>query len=324
MKRPPKPLAERPTPDWKEQGLRYFSYNHYLRSRFGERIQKVSVDAGFTCPNVDGTVAVGGCNFCDNRSFSPSRRLPRQSLREQIDEGIRRLRRRYTCRRFFAYFQPATNTYGPLEKLRSVYDQAISHPEIVGLAIGTRPDCVNPDVLELLSEYATRTYVSVEFGIQTIHERSLIWMNRGHGYAEVPEVIDACRGRGFEVCAHVILGLPDESLDDMLATAREMARLQLDAIKIHNLYAVKNTPLAEQLQRGEISLMSRSDYVCTLVSFLEYLPPEMVVERISGDAPGDYFLGPTWSLDKPGLLSAIRQEFERRDTWQGRLWGQGT
>ena len=323
MNLPLKPPPWPPSWGWKEDGLRYYSYNYFLRSRFGERIQKVSVDAGFTCPNVDGTVAVGGCNFCDNRSFSPSRRLPRQSLREQIDEGIRRLRRRYTCRRFLAYFQPATNTYGPTEKLRNVYAQALDHPDIIGLAVGTRPDCVDPDILDLLSEFAARTYLSVEFGIQTIHERSLKWMNRGHGYAEVPGVIDACRGRGFEICAHVILGLPDESPADMLATAREMARLRLDSIKIHNLYVVKETPLAEQFQRGEITLMSRHDYVRTLVDFLEYLPPTTVVERISGDAPGDFFLGPTWCLDKPILLRDIQQEFDTRDTWQGRLWEAG-
>lgn len=304
--------------DWREAGLRYFSYNYFLRQRFGERIQKVSVDAGFTCPNVDGTVAVGGCTFCDNRSFSPSRRLPRQSIREQIDEGIRRLKMRYTCRRFMAYFQPATNTYAPVEKLARVYGEALSHPDVIGLAIGTRPDCLGPEVLDLLTALAQDTHLSVELGIQTIHERSLQWMNRGHGYAEVPAAVASCQHRGFEICAHVMLGLPGETREDMRATADEFARFPLDAVKIHNLYAVKGTPLADQVGRGEVQLLSQDEYIQALVDFLERLPPYVVVERISGDAPDQYFLGPTWCLDKPNVLRALQSEFEQRDTWQGK------
>lgn len=303
---------------WRSAGLRYHAYNFFLRQKFGERVQKVSLDAGFTCPNVDGTVAIGGCTFCDNRSFSPSRRTPRVSIRDQLDDGIRRLKTRYTAEKFLAYFQPATNTYAPVEKLRPLYESALSHPQVVGLAIGTRPDCVPNDVLDLLQEIASRNYLSVEYGVQTIHDRSLDWMNRGHHYDSMLDAMNRSRGRGFEICAHVILGLPGESHEDMLATAQEMARLKVDAIKIHNLYAVKNTPLAEQVERGEVELMQRDDYIRTLVDVLEILPPEMIVERISGDAPPDYFIGPSWCLDKPAILLALRHELERRDTWQGK------
>jgi hypothetical protein len=304
---------------WRAAGLRYYSYNRFLRHKFGGRVQKVSVDAGFTCPNVDGTVALGGCTFCDNRSFSPSRRLPRQSIAEQIDEGIRQLRRRYhDVDRFIAYFQPATNTYAPVERLRGVYQQALAHESVVGLAIGTRPDCVAKDVLDLLGEIAERTYLSVEYGLQTIHDRSLDWMNRGHHHDAFLDAMARSRNRGFEICAHVMLGLPDETRACMLATAREVARLGLDAVKIHNLYAVKNTPLAEQVARGEVSLMDRAEYIATLVDFLELLPPSTVVERISGDAPPDYFIGPAWCLDKPAVRLALEAELERRDTWQGK------
>ena len=303
---------------WRSAGLRYHSYNHFLRQKFRQRVQKVSLDAGFTCPNVDGSVATGGCTFCDNRSFSPSRRAPRLSIHDQLDDGIRRLKTRYTAEKFLAYFQPATNTYAPVEKLRPLYESALSHPQVVGLAIGTRPDCVPDDVLDLLEEIAGHAYLSVEYGVQTIHNRSLDWMNRGHHYDSMLDAMHRSRGRGFEICAHIILGLPGESHADMLATAREMARLQLDAIKIHNLYAVRNTPLADQVERGEVQLMERDDYIRTLVDVLEILPPEMIVERISGDAPPDYFLGPSWSLDKPALLLALRHELERRDTWQGK------
>ena len=282
-------------------------------------MQKVSLDAGFTCPNVDGTVAKGGCTFCDNRSFSPSRRLPRTGILGQIDQSIVRMQNRYqNCNHFLAYFQPATNTYAPVDRLRPLYEEALSHPQVVGLAIGTRSDCVPDEVLDLLQEIASRAYLSVEYGMQTMHDRSLRWMNRGHDHQSFLDAVERSRGRGFEICAHVMLGLPGETHEDMLATARELARVGVDAVKLHNLYCVKNTRLAEQVAAREIELMGRDDYVRTVVDFLELLPPTVVVERISGDAPPDYFVGPEWCLDKPAVKRAIEAEFERRDSWQGR------
>jgi radical SAM protein (TIGR01212 family) len=237
-----------------------------------------------------------------------------------LEEGIRRLKARYDCSHFIAYFQPATNTYAPVERLRALYDVALSHPQTVALAIGTRPDCVPADVMDLLGEYASRTYLTVEYGLQTIHDRSLVWMNRGHDYRSFVDAVRRSQGRGFEICAHVILGIPGESQDDMLETAREIARLNIDSVKIHNLYAVKNTPLGEQVARGEVQLMDRDAYVETLVNFLELLPPSMVVERIGGDAPPEFLVAPNWCLDKPGLHTAVRDELARRDTWQGKRW----
>lgn len=307
--------------DWRGAGLRYFVYNHYLRSRFGHRVQKVSVDAGFTCPNVDGTVAKGGCTFCDNRSFSPSRRIPKQAVLDQIDEGISRLKRRYDCDHFMAYFQPATNTYAPVDVLNDYFRTALSHPKVVALAIGTRPDCVPPDVLELLDELGKQTYLSVEYGMQTMHDKSLDWMNRGHHHDSFLDAVERSQDLSFEICAHVMLGLPGESREEMLETARELARLRIGAVKIHNLYCVKNTPLEQQVTSGEVKLMERKDYIETLVDFLELIPPETIVERISGDAPPDYFVGPSWCLDKPAVKRALDEEMELRDTWQGRLFG---
>lgn len=322
MNHSPPATTEPPLPAWRAAGLRYFSYNFYLRRRFGGRVQKVSLDAGFTCPNVDGTVATGGCVFCDNRSFSPSRRIPRTTIAGQLEHGIRVLRRRYqNVERFLAYFQPATNTYAPVERLRRLYFEALDHPHVLGLAIGTRPDCLGDDVLDLLTELAGRTYLSVEYGMQTVHDRSLDWMNRGHHHDAFLDAIERSRGRGFEICAHVILGLPDETHADMLATAHELARLSIDSVKIHNLYAVKHTPLADWVLSGEVKLMDRDEYVRTLVDFLEHLPAGCLVERISGDAPPDYLVGPAWCLDKPALRLALDAEFTRRDTWQGRLAG---
>lgn len=343
---PPPTPSERPRHaadelPWQRAGLPYFSCSFDLRQRFGRRVQKVSVDAGFTCPNVDGSVAIGGCTFCDNRSYSPSRRLPRTSIRGQIDESIQRMRLRYRkCRDYLAYFQPATNTYAAVERLRTVYREALSHPQVVGLVIGTRPDCVPDDVLALIEEFTQpaplthsstlpsnptnptlqRPYVAVEYGMQSMHDRSLDWMNRGHHHAAMIDAVERSRGRGFEIGAHVMLGLPNETHDDMLATARELGRLGIEAVKIHNLYCVKGTPLADQVARGEVRLMGRNEYVQTLVDFIEQLPPTMIVDRISGDAPPDYFLGPSWCLDKPSVRTAVLAEFARRQTRQGSAW----
>jgi uncharacterized protein len=308
-------------PSWRQAGLRYYSYRFRLGELFGGRVQKVSLDAGFTCPNVDGTVAKGGCTFCDNRSFSPSRRLPRADIRGQIDQSLARMRVRYAdCEKFIAYFQPATNTYAPVAKLRALYEQALEHPQVVGLAIGTRPDCVPDEVLELLNQIGEQHYLSVEYGMQTIHDASLDWMNRGCHHNAMIDAMRRSHDRTFEVSAHAILGLPGETHADMLATARELARLNVDGVKIHNLYCVKNTKLADQVAAGEVTLMEQAEYLRTVVDFMERLPPTMVIERTSGDAPPDYFIGPQWCLNKGAVKREIDAEFERRDTWQGKLW----
>src|SRR5919108_199623 len=222
---------------------RYYAFSRFLKQRFGTKVYRVTVDAGFTCPNVDGTVAVGGCVYCDNRSFSPNRRLPRTPVREQVRRGVAILQERYRADRFLAYFQAATNTYAPVEKLRRLYDEALGHPQIVGLAVGTRPDCVPDPVLDLLEGYARDRYVCLELGLQSVHDRSLDWMNRGHHFDAFLDAVQRCQGRGLDLCIHVILGLPGESTDDMLATADALARLPVQAVKIHNLHVVPDTPL---------------------------------------------------------------------------------
>ena len=299
---------------------RYRAFSAFLRERFGTRVFRVTVDAGFTCPNVDGTVAVGGCVYCDNRSFSPNRRLPRTPVREQVCRGVTILQKRYRANRFLAYFQAATNTYAPVEKLRRLYDEALDHPQIVGLAVGTRPDCVDSPVLKLLQDYARERYVLLELGLQTIHDRSLDWMNRGHHFDSFVDAVQRCRGCNLDLCAHVILGLPGESQADMLATADALAVLPVNGVKIHNLHVVRDTPLDEMYRAGTLRMMERGRYVEVVCDFLERLPPSMVIHRLSGDAPPDYLVAPQWCLDKPALLRAIDAELVRRDSWQGRLF----
>ncbi len=290
-----------------------------LRRRFGGRVQRVSIDAGFTCPNVDGTVTRGGCNFCDNRSFSPSRRVRLKRVSDQLSGGIESVRRRYArVSGFIAYFQPATNTYAPVDQLEEIYELALSiRDDIVGLAIGTRPDCVPESVLQLLERLARDHYVSLEFGMQTMHDASLAWMNRGHIHADMVNAIDRSRGRGFECCAHIILGIPGETHAMMLASAVEVARLGFDAVKLHNLYAVRGTPLGEEVLSGKVQMLAREDYIRIVVDFLERISPTTIVERVSGDAPPDYLIEPTWCLEKSALRKSIEDEFAKRGTRQG-------
>lgn len=304
---------------WQSEGALFNAFGAALKRRFGGRIQRVSVDAGFTCPNVDGAVARGGCNFCDNRSFSPSRRTRLKQVREQIASGMASVRRRYSkVDGFIAYFQPATNTYAPVDQLREVYELALSmSDDIVGLAIGTRPDCVPESVLKLIEELAEDTYVSLEYGMQTVHDDSLRWMNRAHTHVDQINAIDRSRGRGFECCAHVILGIPGETHEMMMQTADEIGRLGFDSVKLHNLYAVQGTPLGEQVLCGEVTMMEREEYITAVVDFLERIPPQVVVERVSGDAPPSFLIEPKWCLEKSVLRLAIEEELANRNSRQG-------
>ena len=283
-------------------------------------MRKVSVDGGMGCPNRDGTSGRGGCIYCDPASFSPSRRLGLGSIAEQIAEGARRLKDRYRVDRFLAYFQPGTNTYAPVDRLRGLYEEALGQPGVLGLIVGTRPDCASDAVLDLLAELSGRVWVSVEYGLQSIHRRSLEWMNRGHGPEAFVDAVGRSQKRGLRVGAHVILGLPGEDRADVQATARELARLGVDSVKLHNLHAVRGTRLAELVAGGEIELPGLEGYAAMVVDFLEQLPPACVIDRLSGDAPADCLIGPAWCLDKAGVRGAIEAEFVRRETWQGRLW----
>lgn len=307
--------AERLT--WQELGHRYYPLNMYLSQKFGGRVQKISLDGGFTCPNVDGTVAKGGCTFCDNRSFSPSRRVRRDAVAAQIQRGIEGLRRRYRTEKFLAYFQPATNTYGPLDKLRALWETALEDQRIVGLVIGTRPDCVDDDVLDLIDEFAQRTYVSLELGVQTIHDSSLDWMNRGHHHDSAVDAMQRVAGRHFETSLHIMLGLPGETHQMMMATAEQVAAWNPAAVKIHNLYAVERTELADQVRSGQVRMLELEEYLELLADFLERLPPDMVIERISGDAPPKDFIAPAWCLQKGTIKAKLIELFEARGTQQG-------
>ena len=267
---------------------RYRPLSRFLRDKFGAKVYRVTIDGGFTCPNVDGSVAVGGCVYCDNRSFSPNRRLPRTTVRDQVQRGVSLLQKRYRAERFLAYVPAATNTYAPVEKLRRLYDEALEHPQVVGLAIGTRPDCVPDDVLEMLQDYARERYVCLELGLQSIHDRSLDWMNRGHHYDAFLDAVRRCQNRGLDLCIHVILGLPGETLADMLATAEACGALPVQGVKIHNLHVVRDTPLEAMYRLGEGC--SSGTNTCKLCAIFSNACRRPWSSTGSGDAPPDYLV----------------------------------
>lgn len=297
---------------------RYRSFTGHLRDTFACRVHKVCIDAGFTCPNRDGSVATGGCIYCNNGSFSPgNRRLP---VVEQITRGCHYLRQRYGARKFIAYFQAYTNTYGDLQHLKDLYDAALACEDIVGLAIGTRPDCVPDDVLDLLADYASRTYLWLELGLESGHDRTLAWLNRGHTVAAFDDAVRRAQRRHLRLCAHVILGLPGESPAAMRQTVQHLAILRVDAVKLHHLHVVRHTVLETMYRRGEVALLELDAYAPLVVDCLEILPPETIIMRLLGDAPRATLVAPTWSLAKQAALRRIESELERRDTYQGRYY----
>lgn len=244
--------------------------------------------------------------------------MPLGTIAQQIAHGSARLERRYGAKHLLAYFQPATNTYAPIEQLQDCYEAALACPTVVGLIVGTRPDCVPDAALDLLAELAQSTWVSLELGVQSIHDRSLDWLHRGHHHDASIDTVARAKQRGLNLGAHVILGLPGETRDDMLATADELTRLKVDSVKIHNLYVVKDTPLAKDYAAGEFTLPTREEYIDCVVGFLERLRPECVIDRLCGDAPPEYLVAPEWCSQKASLHQAIEAELQRRDTRQGK------
>ena len=300
---------------------RYYSFARYLRQRFDCRVQKVTLHAGFTCPNRDGHLGWGGCTFCNNEGFSPNTRLEPSAVQEQLDRGIAAASRHRKARKFIAYFQAYTNTYGPIDRLQALYDAAWAFPEVVGLAIGTRPDCVDREIIDLIAGYTSRGEVWVEYGLQSCHSNTLAAINRGHDYKTFLDAIELTRNRGLKICVHTILGLPGEDRDMMLETHRRLAELPIDGIKLHLLHVMRDTVMANQYERGEFELRSRPQYVSLVCDVLETLPPTVVIQRMHADAPADVLVGPQWCLDKNGVLADIRNELTRRDTWQGKALG---
>ena len=310
--------SDKTTPPPQVAALGFYPFSAHLKTLFPWKVYKITIDAGFTCPNRDGTRGVGGCAYCVNESFSPRNRgETRATVAEQMAAGIAGLRHRYGAEKFIAYFQAYTNTYADTDTLKRLYDEALREPDIVGLAVGTRPDCVDEETLALLERYTARCRVWVEYGLQSIHDDTLRRINRGHTYREFLDAVAATAGRGIEICPHVIIGLPGETPPMVLATAEALSRLPIDSLKIHHLYIARGAAMEAPYRRGEVSVLSAEQCVSLVCDFLERIPSSVYIQRLFGEMQSDLVVAPHWGLPKQRLIAMVTEEFRRRGTWQG-------
>lgn len=303
---------------WGEK--RYRSLNYHLRSRFGQKVFKIPLDAGFTCPNRDGTYSNRGCYFCSPRGsgdFAASREL---DIIEQFKAGKAMMNKKWKGDQYIAYLQAFSNTYAPVSRLRKIYGQVMELPGVVGVAIATRPDCLGSEVLSVLEEMNQKTYLWVELGLQTIHEKTARRMNLHYNYEIFKEALGNLNDRHIETCAHIILGLPGESREEMLKTGFTMGRLPLQGLKIHLLHLMRGTPLEKLYDAKGMDFLTQEEYVDLVCLILERMPPNLVIHRLTGDSPRDLLIDPQWSLNKWQVLNAIDDELKDRHTWQGRLY----
>ena len=299
-------------------GKRYYTWNRHLRDHFGFKVMKIALDAGFDCPNRDGTVAFGGCTFCcvaGSGYFAGDRVDP---IDVQFDKVKTTMHRKWKDAKYMAYFQAYTNTHAPLAVIKEKFEAALAQENVIGLSIATRPDCLPEDVVDYLAELNDRTYLWVELGLQTVHERTALLVNRAHDFTLYVEGVEKLRKRGIRVCTHIINGLPLEDRDMMMETAREVAKLDVQGIKIHLLHLLKGTPMIKQYEKGMLEFLGKEEYIRLVADQLEILPPEMVVQRITGDGPIDLMIGPMWSVNKWDVLNGIDQELAERGSWQGK------
>ncbi|PYZ97120.1 TIGR01212 family radical SAM protein [Alteribacter lacisalsi] len=297
---------------------RYVTWNSHLRRQFGEKIFKVPLDAGFDCPNRDGNVASGGCTFCSERGSGDFAGDRADDLVTQFHTVRDKMHRKWKNAKYIGYFQAYTNTYAPVDELREMYEVILKQEGVVGLSIATRPDCLPDDVVDYLAELNERTYLWVELGLQTAHDRTGDLINRAHDFDCYVEGVKKLRERGIRVCSHIINGLPLETHQMMLETAKEVAKLDVQGIKIHLLHLLRRTPMVKQYEKGLVEFLSLEEYVNLVCDQLEVLPPDLIIHRLTGDGPSDLMIGPMWSLNKWDALNGIDAEMKRRGSWQGR------
>jgi radical SAM protein (TIGR01212 family) len=299
---------------------RYNDFNTYLRSIFGCRVQKITIDAGLSCPNRDGTISTGGCIYCNARGSGTGAHAKGLSVTDQITQGKRALSKRYKAKKFIAYFQSFSNTYGPFDRLKILYEQALAIEDVVGLSIGTRPDCLNEPILELLQGYADNYLVWIEYGLQSANDSTLAFINRGHDVMCFKKAVLATKNRGIKICAHIIIGLPNETKAHVLETARAVSDMEIDGIKIHLLYVVRGTTLDKLYAAGEYRCLEQQEYADLVCDFLEHIPKNMVIQRLTGDPHPEELVAPMWALKKTDNMALIKKTLEKRNSWQGKLW----
>ena len=298
---------------------RYLSLNAYLKERFGCRVQKIPLDAGLTCPNRDGTKGTGGCLYCNSLGSGTGAHAYVPDVAEQMLKGMAFYATRSKAQKFIAYFQSFTNTYAPLKHLEKLYRSALVSEDVVGLSVSTRPDCITDEILSLLEELAQERMVWVEYGLQSAHDTTLDRIHRGHTFQDFLTAVELTRGRSILICAHMILGLPGEDASHMRETARKISGLGLNGLKLHLLYVLKGTALEKLYLEGGYRCLEMDEYADLVVDFLERVPDDVVVQRLTGDpSPVTDLMAPRWALEKQKVLSLIHRKFESRDTWQGK------
>jgi radical SAM protein (TIGR01212 family) len=297
---------------------RYNDFNSFLRESFCVRVHKISIDAGLNCPNRDGTISSKGCIFCNRRGSGTGAWGKGVSIREQVLHAQEYLRKRFKAKKFLAYFQSFSNTYAPKEKLELIYKDGLDNEDMVGLCIGTRPDCVPDDILDMIQCFTKNYMVWLEYGLQSFHDRSLIEINRGHSVGQFLDAVERTRRRGINVCAHIILGLPGETKEDMIQTADRLSKLDIQGVKIHLLYVIKDTPLANLYEKGEYSCLTQDKYLDILTSFLSHLRPDLIIQRLTGDPHPEDLLAPEWCLKKNETLALLKEKMEKENIWQGK------
>jgi len=297
---------------------RYYDLNTYFRNQYGQRVHKIAVDAGLTCPNRDGTLAVGGCIYCNARGSGTGAHHRGMSIARQIAASKAPVAKRFKAKLFMVYFQSFSNTYAPFAHLKSLYDEALIDADVIGLAIGTRPDCIDAQKLDLLEAYARDRLIWIEYGLQSAHDDTLLRINRGHSVNCFEEAVRATAGRGIKICVHIILGLPGETADHVRATADYLAHLPIDGVKLHSLYITRGTQLESLYRNGEYRCLTQGQYVTLLCDVLERLPKNIVIHRLTGDPHPKELVAPLWAMDKRVTMEMIKAELEARDTWQGK------
>jgi radical SAM protein (TIGR01212 family) len=303
---------------------RFNAYSNYFKKEYGGRHQKISIDAGFTCPNRDGTSGTGGCTYCNNNAFNPSYCHPDKTISTQLAEGIEFLRKRYRePDSYLAYFQAFSNTYAPIERLKSLYEEALSYPGVSGLIIGTRPDCIDGEKLNYFRELSENHFIAVEYGVESCYDKTLLRINRGHSFNQAVDAIKETAEKGIKTGAHFIFGLPGESREEMLLEAEIISALPLHSVKFHQLQIIRGTIMEKEFIENpqDFNLFSFDDYVDFFILFLEKLNPRIVVERFTGEAPPEYLLEQKWNKKRTNeIVRIIEKKLEERNTWQGRLY----
>lgn len=297
---------------------RYNQFSAHLKELFGQKVYKVTLDAGFSCPNRDGSLSTKGCIFCDDSgSFSQAHDC-KMPVKDQLEKGIETLSGRFGAKKFISYFQAYSNTYAPVKVLEKTYTKALEHKDVVGLSIGTRPDCVDENKIALISDIAQDYYTWIEYGLQSIHDKTLDFINRGHHARDFYNAVELTQNKSINICAHVIIGLPNETREDILQTAKALADLGIDGVKIHLLCVLKNTPLEKMYNDGQIRIFEEDEYIETVCDFLEILPPEMTIHRLAGNGLKKDLIAPRWLPKKFELLNKITDELTKRESWQGK------